>query len=87
MKIKDLKGKLLAMYIKTLNINSKWFDSDIEIFKESLNQSKSKLHQRLSNMVCLDGGSTIFNKEIESITSELDKGGMYDMDNVSPAAE
>ena len=83
--MKELKKQLLNKYIKTLNVNSKWFNDDIKVFEKSMkNQSEGKLQQRLSNMICLDGGSASFNKEIEDIKSELDKGGMYDMNNTAP---
>lgn len=82
--MKELKARLLKRYIKTLNSNSKWYSEDIKTFKESIiSQSEIQLKQRLSNMICLNGDSTSFNKEIEEIQSELDKGGMYNVNNMS----
>lgn len=83
--MKELKAQLLKRYKKTLNDNSKWYDDDVKTFTESMkNQSKGKLKQRLSNMICLNGDSPSFNKEIKEIESELDKGGMYDVGSMPP---
>ena len=80
-----LKAELLKRYKKTLDNKSKWYADDIKTFTESMeSQSKAQLEQRLSNMICLGGESASFNKDVEEIKSELDKGGMFDVGSMPP---
>ena len=83
--MKSLKSQLVAEYKKSLNPNSKWYAEDVRNFTESLEgQTTEKLEQRLSNIICLNGGSASFNRKINKIEKELERGGMYEMGSMRP---
>ena len=85
MKASELKLKLIREYKKSLDKNSKWFNSDLENYKEGLKgKSSLQLKRMLDNIICLNGGNNEFNKEIEKEINKLDKAGMFNTSNMNP---
>ncbi len=85
MKASELKLKLIKEYKKSLDKNSKWFNSDLENYKEGLKGKSSKdLQRMLDNIICLNGGNKEFNKKIVREINKLEKAGMFDVSSLSP---
>lgn len=81
MSLANLKLQLVKEFKKSLNPSSKFFNEDINSFKQRLKQenNKDKLNVRLNNLVCLNGGNSSFNKEVKNIINELEAGGMFEI--------
>ena len=82
--VEELKHKIIEQYKKSLNPKSKFYNEDLQSFELVLKKekNKSKLKQQYHNMVCLNGGNKGFTKNVKNIQKELERGGMYNIDNM-----
>ena len=86
MTLAELKKEVLKEYKESLDSNSKFFKQDVQSFKERLatTSDKDRLTTQLGNLQCLNGKSREFNSLIQSLTDELEKGGMYSVGGMEP---
>lgn len=80
----QLESEAIRLYTQA-NKNSKWFAQDLADFKTYIKtRTATDLQQSVTNMKCLAGENTKFNKEVQRIENQLEKGGMYDIRNMQP---
>ena len=65
-----------------MNKGSKWYKEDMQSFILSIeNKSLIELKHMYNNLYCLGGKSSGFNSFISRELNELDKGGMFNVNN------
>jgi hypothetical protein len=78
-----MKKELLENYKKTLSKSSKWYNQDIEDFKQNLDKcSKTKLKEMYNNMIAFN--SEEFENKIKEEENKLMKAGMYNITKMQP---
>ena len=81
--LSQIKTKLVAEYKKSLNPSSKWYNEDLNTFKERLKgKKKSELERQLNNMLCINGSNVAFNNAIKKEMKKMEKAGMYNIKNM-----
>lgn len=78
---KQLINKLVLNYKKTLNVNSKWYEQDLAVFKD--NVSKLSLKELQDKLDRLNQYDTTLVKKAKKEISKLNKAGMFDITNMS----
>jgi hypothetical protein len=79
---KQLITQAVKLYKKSLNPKSKWFNQDVTDFKSQLeNKSIAELKEQVSRLSVYD--SSKFKKDANKEVSKLNKGGMFDISNMS----
>ena len=79
--MKNLKAQIVKEFKKGLNKKSKWYAQDLATYEANISRENNepRLKMMLSNMICMNGNSPSFNKEVKQIKKELEQGGMYDV--------
>jgi len=87
MSIDQVRKELIAEYKQSLKPSSKFFNEDLQNFTNQVMSSRDlgQLKRQLANLRCLAGKNPSFNKEVEKMTNELDRGGMYDVRSMKNA--
>lgn len=77
--------QVIQLYKSTLNVNSKWYGSDMQTFI-SIAETKTEheLLQQLANLRAITGNDARFNKMVEREEKKMLKAGMYDVGNMKP---
>jgi len=77
--------QVIELYKSTLNIDSKWYGSDLHNFISNVeHKTEGELLQQLANLKALTGNDKRFNTMVEKEEKLMLKAGMYDVRNMKP---